>query len=83
MTTAKARASLPRLAGAPEVGSYVQIDPSLIPDKVRFDVPRRNQGQTVEVAYGGFDRSEHDEGDMYERITDRSTGGIKYSKRVE
>lgn len=53
---------------------YVPCAKESIPDKVRFDVPRRNQGQTVEVAYGGFGRSEHDEGDLYKRVHDRSLG---------
>jgi hypothetical protein len=53
---------------------YVVCDASDIPAGVRFDVPRRLQGQTVEVAYGGFDRAEHDDGDPYKRVTDRSIG---------
>jgi len=52
--------------------TYVEIKRSEVPGGVRFDVPRRNQGQIVEIAYGGFARSEHDEGDPYKRETDRS-----------
>lgn len=64
---------------------YIQIDESQLPDNVRFDVPRRHQGQMIEVAYGGFDRSEHDVGDLYKRERDLSTGGFKarYFKRVD
>ena len=53
---------------------YVPIDASQIPDDVRFDIPRRNQGQIVLVAYGGDSRGEHDEGDPYMRVVDQSEG---------
>ena len=52
----------------------VPIDASQIPDDVRFDIPRRNQGQIVLVAYGGYSRGEHDEGDPYMRVVDQSEG---------
>ena len=51
---------------------YVKITADKIPDGVRFDVPQRNGGQIIEVAYGGFGRAEHDEGDKFMRIHDRS-----------
>lgn len=57
---------------------YIEISASRIPGNVRFDVPRRNQGQHVEVAFGGFGRYEHDDGDQYKRIVDRSTGRTTY-----
>lgn len=51
---------------------YVEISESEIPAGVRFDVPGRNQGQVIEVAYGGFNRASHDAGDPYKKVTDRS-----------
>ena len=54
--------------------NYIACSASDIPDRVRFDVPRRHQGQIVEIAYGGFSRYEHDHGDPYMRRLDRSIG---------
>lgn len=51
---------------------YQEISAEKVPAKVRFDVPRRCQGQMVEVAYGGFSRGEHGHGDLYMRITNYS-----------
>lgn len=59
---------------------YEEINPSLLPEGVRFDVPMRNQGQIVEIAYGGFSRAEHGEGDPYMRVTNRSDNTISYYK---
>ncbi len=61
---------------------YVRIQASEVPAGVRFDVPAHNQGQIVEVAYGGFDRAEHGAGDPYKRVTDRSDRSVAYYKRV-
>lgn len=63
---------------------YEPIPADSIPAKVRFDVPRRNQGQIVEVAYGGFSRYAHDEGDEYKRVVDRSVGvgRVTYYRRA-
>lgn len=49
---------------------YIPCSLESIPDGVRFDVPRRNQGHGTadEVAYGGFSRGEHDDGDLYKRV---------------
>jgi hypothetical protein len=47
--------------------TYLPCPASSIPADVRFDVPRRNQGQHDEVAYGGFGRAEHDRGAPYKR----------------
>lgn len=58
--------------------TYTQISEESVPGDVRFDVPRRHQGQMVEIAYGGHCRSEHDEGDMYRRVTDRATRAVRY-----
>ncbi len=62
--------------------TYTKIEESQVPAGVRFDVPRHNQGQIVEVAYGGFDRSEHGNGDPYKRVTDRSDRSVAFYKRV-
>jgi hypothetical protein len=62
---------------------YIECRESDIPAGVRFDVPRRHQGQIVEVAFGGFDRAEHDHGDPYKRITDRSDRSVNYYKLTE
>lgn len=60
---------------------YVEVGEDEIPKRVRFDVPRRNQGQIVEVAYGGFGRAEMDSCDPYRRITDTSLP-LSHPRRV-
>lgn len=64
---------------------YVQCSERDIPKGIRFDVPGRNQGQTVEVAYGSFYRGEAGEGDFFKRVTDRSIGpgAVTYYRLVE
>lgn len=59
---------------------YTRCAVTAIPTGVRFDVPRASQGQIVEVAFGGFDRCEHDDGAPYMRRHDRSMGsaGVEY-----
>lgn len=42
------------------------------PRKARWDVPGRNRGQIVEVAYASGSRSEADEGALFQRVTDTS-----------
>lgn len=46
----------------------------------RWDVPRRHQGQIVEVAFGrpGHHRDESDDGDEFKRVTDRSVPSVSY-----
>lgn len=58
--------------------SYTPCRESDIPDGIRFDVARHNQGQIVEVAYGGHGRAEHCVGDAYKRVTDKSDGSVSY-----
>ena len=58
--------------------TYERCAEAEVPDGVRFDVPRRNQGQIVEVAYGGFDQAEHDVGDPYKRVHDQSDRSTTY-----
>lgn len=64
-------------------GTYRQIDASEVPERIRFDTPRRNQGQGVEYAYAlaTFGRGEADEGDLYMRRRD-SDGTVTYHVRV-
>lgn len=67
---------------------YIPIDPTSLPSAIRFDVPKRNQGQTVEYAYGGYDRAEHDDSAPFMRITDSSFEShsperVRYYKRVD
>jgi hypothetical protein len=57
---------------------YVPRSPSDIPAGVRFDVPQRHQGHIVEVAFGGFDRGTHDDGDPYMRVHDQSDNATDY-----
>ncbi len=65
-----------------KASKYIRISESQIPEGVRFDVPGPNQGQIVEVAYGGFGRAEHGDGDPYKRVTDRSDRSVEYYKRA-
>lgn len=62
---------------------YIKCRESDVPDNVRFDTPRRHQGQIIEIQYGGFSRYEHDEGDPYKRVIDHSVGGSKTYYRRE
>lgn len=52
-----------------------------VPEGVRFDTPRRNQGQIVEVSFGTFDRAEADSIDPYMAVTDHSDGSHRTYKR--
>lgn len=63
--------------------NYIRCTLNEIPDGVRFDVTMRNQGQIVEIAYGGFGRAEHDAGDPYKRVTDHSDGSVTYFRLVK
>jgi hypothetical protein len=61
--------------------TYTKIRPEEVPNGVRFDVTLHRQGQMVEIAYGGYGRAEHDDGDPYRRIHDRSDGTVTYWRR--
>ena len=54
---------------------YTECSERDVPAGVRFDTPRRHQGQAVEVQYGGFERAEHDSGAPWKRIVERALGG--------
>lgn len=47
--------------------TYQSCSEKEIPGRVRFDVIERRSGQIIEVAYGGFNQAEHDEGDLCNR----------------
>lgn len=59
---------------------YVPTTEAEIPAGLRFDVPLRLQGQTIERAYGGpmEQRGMHDDGAPYMRVLDRSVGSRAY-----
>lgn len=62
---------------------YDECSEQDIPTTVRFDTPGRNQGQFVEVQYGGWSRFMHDVGDPYKRVIDHSVGpgSIRWYRR--
>lgn len=68
---------------------YVEVPADTMPDDLRWDVPRVNQGQVVEVAYAcPGSRGEAGYGDPYQRVTDQSepTGSqrrVRYYRRVQ
>lgn len=70
--------------------AYIEIPESEVPVTVRWNVPRQNQGQIVEVAYGHFGRDEAGPGALFERHADqaitgasRRTGeGVEYFKKI-
>lgn len=65
---------------------YAPCSRDEIPDSTRWDVPRANQGQIVEVAFANAsprERSEACNGDMYKRVTDRSDNSVRYYCRVQ
>lgn len=62
---------------------YIPCDITDIPVGVRFDVPPRNQGQIVEVAYGTKGSSPATAGDAWKRETDRScVDSVRYYRLV-
>ncbi len=64
--------------------TYREIPARLVPDGIRWDIPGRNAGQIVEIAYGTFGRSAAADGERYRRVHDRSIGpdAIRYYQRV-
>lgn len=63
--------------------TYVRCQESEIPIGIRWDTPRHNQGQMVEVSYGTFGRGEAGSGDPYKRIEDRTDRTVTYWRLVE
>lgn len=68
------------MAGKHEYKPCAESD---VPGNVRFDTPRRWQGQLVERAYGGWSRAEHDVGDPWKRVTDHTTGAVSYFRLID
>lgn len=64
---------------ADEVSRWMQTS---VGASVRFDVPRRNQGQIVEVAYGALGAGEAGRGDPWMRVIDRSDGSTTFWRLV-
>lgn len=62
---------------------YLRCDASNVPDNVRFDVPRRFQGQIVEYAFADATpgRGEADVGSVWKMATDRSDQSVWFSQR--
>jgi len=59
---------------------YRQI--STEPKVIRWDTPRANQGQMIQVSYGDTRwEAEYGEGDRYQRVIDHSTGETWYYRR--
>lgn len=61
---------------------YIPCTASEVPRDVRWIVPRRHQGQVVEIAYGTWD-GDADEGDPFRRVRDRSGGPVRYYIRAD
>ena len=65
---------------------YVEISKTDVPGDIQFDVTGRNQGQIVEVAYGGRDphpRGEYSAGEPFKRVIDTSEGRTPTYYRLE
>ncbi len=64
---------------------YTKIDESELPDGLRFDVPRMNQGQNIEAAYAAWPTTRYEAGvgDKYKRVTNRVNQTITYYKLTE
>lgn len=65
---------------------WVEIDQNELPAGLRWDIPRKNQGQIVEVSYadrhtgaGGAAEWHAD----FKRVADRSDGSIDYYRATE
>ena len=67
--------------------TYSEVSASDVPSDIVWDVPRRNQGQIVEVAYSrgipAHRRVNHaaDHGDPWKRVTDGSDRSVRYFRR--
>lgn len=60
---------------------YKTITASAVPANLRWDLPQRNAGQTVEVAYADHPTHQYeaDTGSKYRRAYDRSDRAVRYS----
>lgn len=57
--------------------TYVECAAADIPERVRFGVRGRDQGQAIQVAYGTFAADGPAPGDPYLRVTDE-TNAVTY-----
>ena len=64
--------------GRPEWEVYTECDAADVPAGVRFDTPRRNQGQIVTYSYGTTGRGEAGYGDPYMMRHDASDGEVTH-----
>lgn len=67
---------------------WVEVDRSDTPDprEIRWDVPPQNQGQIIEVAYGGPKTSPDEHCPpwaKWKRVYDRSDRTVTYYRRIE
>lgn len=62
---------------------YLRCNASAVPDGLRFDVPRRFQGQIVEYSFADATpgRGEADVGSVWKMATDRSDQSVWFSQR--
>lgn len=67
------------------MNKWIECKQSDVPANTRFDVPPLNQGQIVEVSYGGHS-SQHREYDWsdapFKREHDRSDNTVTYYRRA-
>jgi hypothetical protein len=68
---------------ATATATYVECQESDIPSDVRWDTPRRNAGQIVEIMYGDFGRTPADVGSPYKARIDHSDGSRSYYRLAE
>ena len=67
--------------------NYLEVPAGKVPGSIVFTVPRRHQGQAVEVAYsrgipaGTGANMDADDGDPWKRVTDGSDGSVRYYHR--
>jgi hypothetical protein len=64
---------------------YDLIDASSVPSDLRWDVPQRNQGQIVEVAYADHPTCADEAcyGSRYQRVIDGSDRSVAFYRRAE
>lgn len=64
---------------------YVEVQSSEVPAGLRWDVPARNQGQIVEVAYAAWPwtAAEAGHGDEWQRVFDASDRSLAYFRRAK
>ena len=63
--------------------TWADVDAATLPPRIYWDIAPADQGQAIEVAYGG-DRMEAGDSSRagWKRVTDRSTGTVRLYRRV-